>query len=335
MKLGWLKTTVTLPIIEKRSMVGHAEGSIQRQCQLLRIPRSTWYYRPTGESDYEQQLMRVMDEAYTNNPACGVRRITQGLRRRVYVMNPKRVHRLMRLMGLQTSHPKRGYRPDSGHYRRPNLIKRLPIVQADQAWCVDTTHIRMDRDCGFLVTAMGCFSQYVLSWTLSNTQKAAKSAPVCEDALAIRQPEIFHSDHRAQYSSDAMIALSMDAGVRISMCGHGRCYDDILNERLWRSVKDEEVYLNEYGSLHDAGQRLHACFARYHHCRPRHTLQYRTPAEAYFSSDEVNEPVTEAGPMTESPGGPSPPHSPRQVAMHHLNYVVTLSNEWGTPYSMG
>ena len=181
----------------------------------------------------------------------------------------------MRLIGLQAIYPKPRPRVGPGPaLRYPNLLKGRHIDRPNEAWCSDITYIRMDRRIAYLVAVMEWYSRYILSWTLSNTQDASVCVETYKDALTISQPEIFHSDQGSQFTSEEMTSLSKRAGIRISMCGRGRCYDDILIERLWRSVKYEEVYLNEYANLRQARQRLGGYISFYRKFPPK-SRRYR------------------------------------------------------------
>ena len=164
--------------------------------------------------------------------------------------------------------------------RYPNLLKGRHIDRPNQAWCSDITYIRMGRGFAYLIAVMGWYSRYILSWTLFHTQNASVCVGTYKDALTISQPEIFHSDQGSQFASEEMTSPSKRAGIRISMCGRGRCYDNILIERLWRSVKYEEVYLDEYANLRQARQCLGGYISPYNHSGP-HQIGYRTPFEVY------------------------------------------------------
>lgn len=179
--------------------------SIRRQCELLGLARSSLYYEPVGESTYNLELMRSIDQAYTVHPIFGVRRMTQVLHDQGHRINHKRVHRLMRQMGLQAIYPKRRQKSSTSEaVWFPNLLKRRKLGAPNQAWCSDITYIRMQQGFAYLVAVMDCYSRYVLSWTLSNTQEASVCAEVYREALSISQPEIFHSDQGSQYKSEVM-----------------------------------------------------------------------------------------------------------------------------------
>ena len=289
----------------------HGQLSIERQCELLGLARSSVYYQPVGETCYNLQLMRVIDEVYTAHPMLGVRRMTHMLRREGHAINHKRVYRLMRFMGLQAIYPKPRPRVGPGPaLRYPNLLKGRHIDRPNQAWCSDITYIRMDRGFAYLVAVMDWYSRYILSWTLSNTQDASVCVETYKDALTISQPEIFHSDQGSQFTSEEMTSLSKRAGIQISMCGRGRCYDNILIERLWRSVKYEEVYLNEYANLRQARRRLGGYISFYNHSRPHQSLRYRTPSEVYHGHSGPHPAMAITHTTTTCPLGPTCPAIP-------------------------
>lgn len=257
--------------------------SVRRQCELLGVTRSGLYYRPVGESEENLQLMRLLDEQYTRTPYYGVRRMTVHLRRQGWEVNEKRVRRLLRLMGLEALYPKpKLSQPGEGHTIYPYLIRGLAIERANQVWSADITYIRMARSWLYLVAVMDWFSRYVLSWRLS----ANLESDFCVEALgeALRRwgrPEIFNTDQGSQFTSEAFTGRLKKRGIRISMDGRGRCLDNVFTERLWRSVKYEEVYLKDYREFSDAQQGLGRYFRHYNRERPHQALEYRTPAEVH------------------------------------------------------
>ena len=259
--------------------------SVSRQCELLGLARSSLYYRPCGDEAYNEQLMRRIDEQYMQTPFYGVRRMTEVLRREGHAVNPKRVRRLMRLMGLEAIYPKpRGglSRAAAGQKRYPYLLGDLEITCPDQVWGADITYVPMYRGWLYLVAILDWFSRYVLSWELSVSLEADFCVAALERALATgRRPEIFNSDQGCQFTSEAFTSRLEAAGVRISMDGRGRVFDNIFNERLWRSVKYEEVYLKDYQTVAEAGLNLGGYFTFYDFQRPHQSLGYRTPAEVY------------------------------------------------------
>ena len=268
---------------------GHSEIPVYRQCELLGLSRSGYYYRPQEGSPLNLRLMDLIDEQYTRTPFYGVEKMTAWLRRQGFVVNPKRVRRLMRLMGLEAIYPKRRLSlPAEGHKKYPYLLRDLVIERPDQVWCVDITYIRIRHGFLYLVAVMDWYSRYVLAWELSNSLDKQFCIEVLERTLSISQPEIFNTDQGSQFTCVEFTGRLADAGVRISMDGRGRVYDNIFIERLWRSVKYEEVYLHSYESVKEARNGLTRYFYFYNTERLHESLGYRTPHEVYFKEDENN-----------------------------------------------
>jgi putative transposase len=264
---------------------GHPQLSLRRQCALLELARSSLYYQPVPVRATELQLMRVLDEQYTATPFDGVRRMTAWLRGLGYAVNPKHVRRLLRQMGLEALYAKpRLSQPAEGQVIYPYLLRGVPVTRSNQVWSADITYIRLQAGLVYLVAVIDWFSRYVLSWALSNTMDGAFCLEALEQALAWGQPEIFNTDQGAQFTSQAFTARLQQGGVQISMDGRGRALDNVFVERLWRSVKDEEVYLRDYQTVWDARHGLARYFAFYNGERLHQALGYRTPAEVYGRS---------------------------------------------------
>jgi putative transposase len=262
----------------------HPELSVSRQCALMGLARSTAYYMPTGESAENLQLMRVLDELYTRHPFYGRRRMTVALGTRGYVVNEKRVARLLGVMGLEAVYPRRRLSipaTGEGHRIYPYLLRGVPIAQVDQVWSTDITYIRLRHGFMYLVAVLDWFSRYVLAWELSPTLETEFCLAALEWALRAGRPAIFNTDQGAQFTSHAFTDRLEAAGVQISMDGRGRALDNVFVERLWRTVKYEEVYLRDYGSGGEARTSLGAYFRFYNHERPHQALGYRTPAAVY------------------------------------------------------
>jgi len=252
------------------------------QCELLGLNRSTWYDRATEPSALNLELMRRLDEEYTAHPFYGSRRMTAVLRRAGYAVNRKRVLRLMRQMGLAAIYPKPALsRPDPDHRLYPYLLRGVAVTGPDQVWSTDITYIRLLRGFVYLAAILDWYSRKVLAWRLSNTLETRFCLDCLDEALRRGQPSIFNSDQGAQFTSTGFTGRLAQAGIRISMDGRGRAHDNIFVERLWRSVKYEEVYPNGYDTLDDAYHGLHRYFEFYNHQRPHQALGYRTPAEVY------------------------------------------------------
>jgi len=243
------------------------------------------YYEPVGESPANLELMRRMDEQYTLMPYYGSRRMTAWLRRVGHDVNRKRVSRLMRLMGLEAIYPKPDLsKPSPGHKIYPYLLRGVQIVRRDQVWSTDITYIRMRGGFLYLVAIIDWHSRYVLAWELSNTLSMDFCLATLERALRRGCPEIFNTDQGSQFTSEAFTSLLLAAGARISMDGRGRALDNIFIERLWRSVKYEEVYPKDYESVAVALASLAAYFKLYNTERLHQSLGYRTPEEVYFGA---------------------------------------------------
>lgn len=252
------------------------------------MTRSSYYYAVRGESALNLKLMRLIDEQYTCRPFYGVERMTEVLRRQGYIVNPKRVRRLTRRMGLEAIYPKRRLsRPGSEFQRFPYLLRGLRIDRPDQVWATDITYIRLLRGYVYLVAILDWFSRYVIAWEVSLTLEADFCVAALRRALERRKPEIFNSDQGSQFTSVGFTDVLQSAGVRISMDGRGRVFDNIMVERLWRSVKYEEVYLKDYATPRDARSNLGEYFVFYNDERPHQSLCYATPAEVYSGEGVV------------------------------------------------
>jgi putative transposase len=254
--------------------------SIARQCELVGLPRSTRYYEPVGETAENLALMRQIDEVYLAWPFYGSRKIAEELG-----VNRKRVQRLMRRMGLQAIYPKRRTTwPGRGHKIYPYLLRDIEITRPNQAWATDITYVPMRHGFLYLVAIMDWYSRYVLSWRLSNTLDGTFCVEALEEALGRARPEIFNSDQGSQFTAAAFTGRLEASGVAISMDGRGRAIDNVFVERLWRSVKHEEVYLKDYRSAWEAEDSLADYFHFYCHRRIHQALGYRTPAEVYAAA---------------------------------------------------
>jgi len=266
----------------------HRQISLRRQCALLGLNRSTAYYRAEEESAVNLRLKEIIDVQYTARPFYGVERMTEYLRRKGWAVNEKRIRRLMREMGLVAIYPKpRLSTPDKAHPTYPYLLRGLLIDRPDQVWASDITYIRLHGGFVYLTAVMDWYSRYVLSWALSNTLDVAFCVDALERALAVSQPEIFNSDQGCQYTSETFTARLKAGDVRISMDGRGRVYDNIFVERLWRTVKYEEVYLKDYEGMSEAWASLARYFRFYNQERMHQSLDWRTPAEVYFGIQEA------------------------------------------------
>jgi putative transposase len=261
----------------------HPEITIARQCELLGISRATHYYRPVPKDD--APLMRQIDELYTKCPFYGARRITKRLHRDGTPVNHKRVERLMREMGIEGVQPKRNTsKRHPAHPVYPYLLKGLHIEKVNQVWSTDITYVRLHDSWLYLVALLDWYSRYVVGWQLSDSLHSDFCVSNLKQALVTAQPDIHNSDQGRQFTAYEYVAQLHEQRIQISMDGRGRCHDNIFNERLWRTVKYEEVYLKEYASVLDAKQSLAQYFRFYNHERLHSSLGYRTPAEVYFNN---------------------------------------------------
>ena len=258
--------------------------SVCRQCELIGLPRSTWYYQPAEESAENLALMRQIDGIYLAHPAFGSRMMTAWLQKRGERVNRKRVRRLMRLMGLEAIYCRpRTSDPAPGHRIYPYLLRDRLVTRPNEAWCADITYVPLLRGFMYLVVILDWYSRYVVSWQLSNTLDAAFCVQALEEALTGGRPEIFNTDQGAQFTSRAFTGVLEQAGIQISMDGRGRALDNVFVERLWRTVKYEDVYVRGYENVPDLTSGLTSFFKFYDHERPHSSLDYRTPAQVYFA----------------------------------------------------
>ncbi len=257
--------------------------SMRRQCELLGVSRSSLYYQPVGQDPEELAMMRRMDEIHLAHPFFGSRMMAQTLRAEGETINRKRVQRLMRLMGLESVAPKpKTSKPAPEHAVFPYLLRRLKISRVNQVWASDITYIPMASGFAYLVAIIDWYSRRVLSWRLSNTLETAFCVEALNEALErYGQPEIFNTDQGSQFTDQDFTKVLLDRGVKVSMDGKGRYLDNIFVERLWRSLKYEEVYLNAYDSLQEARLGIGQYLDFFNDKRPHSALGYQTPASFY------------------------------------------------------
>jgi putative transposase len=284
---------------------------------LLDIGRSGLYYQPKGISEENLALMKLIDRQYLATPFYGARKIVAWLKSQGHRVNRKRVRRLMQLMRLKAIYRRpRTSKPASGNKIYPYLLSGMKIRQPNQVWAADITYIPMARGFLYLVAIIDWYSRYVLSWRLSNTLDAGFCVDALQEALKKGKPEIFNTDQGAQFTSEAFTGILRQHGVRISMDGKGSYNDNLFIERLWRSVKYEEVYLKAYQDGKDVKAGIGNYFRFYNTERPHQALGYRTPAEV-FNTAPVE--ITSAG-MIESL---TP--DPLRIAGPDLNIAPILS----------
>lgn len=258
--------------------------SVRRQCALLGIHRSRLYYEGVSETSENLELMRLIDGQYLKTPFWGSRNMREFLRRRGYAVNRKRIQRLMRKMGLEGLAPGPSTsRPAAGHKVYPYLLKDVFIERPNQVWSSDITYVPLRGGFLYLVAVMDWYSRHVLSWRLSNSLDVEFCVEALEEALETAHPEIFNTDQGSQFTSREFTERLLRASIAISMDGRGRALDNVFIERLWRSVKYEDIYLKGYESGADCQKGLTSYFRFYSHERPHQSLDYRTPWEVHTS----------------------------------------------------
>lgn len=276
----------------RRAMIepDHATLSISRQCELLGLSRSSYYYKPATETAENLRYMRLIDELYTQGPFLGSRQMIHALKREHDVhVNRKRVQRLMRLMEIASILPQPGTsKPAPEHRIYPYLLRNVAIERVNQVWSTDITYIPVVGGWMYLVAIKDWYSRFILSWELSNSMEVSFCQSALERALYGAQPEVFNSDQGAQFTSLRFTELLSAREIRISMDGRGRYLDNIWVERFWRTLKYEEVYLKEYATPLEAWQGLDAYIEYFNHHRAHSSLNHATPAEVYFGHRLLN-----------------------------------------------
>lgn len=277
-----------MPVSEKIKLIdrGNRILSVREQCALLQLNRSNLYYeRKPILSESDTLLMNKIDEIYTKRPFYGVPRITRELNNGSFVTNHKRVYRLMKIMGIEGIRPKKNVSiPNITHEIYPYLLNDVVISRPNQVWGVDITYVRIKSDWLYLFVVLDWFSRYILAWELSDTLSADFCCETLKRALTIARPDIHNSDQGSQLTAKEYLAiLKAYPEIRISMDHKGRCFDNIFTERLWRTIKYEEVYLKDYSSPREARQSLTEYLHFYNEERFHQALNYQTPAKIYLS----------------------------------------------------
>jgi putative transposase len=268
----------------------HQKISIARQCELLGLNRSSFYYRQSVENEEDASLMRVIDEQYTRTPFYGYRKMTVYLQRLGLTVNHKRVLRLMKKLGLAAIYPKPNLsKPGKEHLRFPYLLKGVKISYSNQVWATDITYIRLKAGFIYLLAIMDWHSRFVIDFEVSITLEAEVYVEALKRALKKGKPDIFNSDQGSQFTSLEWLKVLQKNNIQISMDGQGRCFDNIFVERLWRTVKYEEVYLKEYEDVWEAEKSLGKYFYFYNHERPHQSLGNQTPFEMYQAGLKTKE----------------------------------------------
>jgi putative transposase len=253
------------------------------QCELVGVSRSSLYYRARPESSENIELMRLLDEQYTATPFYGVRKMTEVLRQSGFLVGPKRVRRLLRTMGLQAIYQRPNLsRPAPGHRIYPYLLRDVVVNRPDQVWSSDITYIRLHGGFVYLVAVIDWFTRYVLAWQVSTSMESDFCVAALMWALSRGKPEIFNTDQGSQFTSDDFTRPLLNAGIAISMDGRGRALDNVFVERLWRSVKYEDIFLKDYASPAHATAGLGQYLTFYNNQRIHQALDYRTPASMYL-----------------------------------------------------
>ena len=261
----------------------HGVLSISHQCDLLGVPRSTYYYNPIPETEYNLLLMRELDKLYLDNPSYGSRLMTACLASRGFYVNRKRISRLMKVMGIEAIYPRPKVKTTQpGYIKFPYLLANLEIKTRNQVWGTDITYIPLNGGYVYLVAFLDLYSRFVLSWRLSNSLESEFCIEALEMALKHGLPEIINSDQGVQYTSHAYINLIKSKGAQISMSGKGKCWDNIFVERFWRSLKYEEVFLKQYDNSIEVHESISNYIENYNKQRPHSALNYRTPMEIYL-----------------------------------------------------
>lgn len=252
--------------------------SINRQCELLGISRSGYYYEPVGESALNLEIMGLLDKQYTLTPFYGAERMHQFILSRGYSVNIKRIRRLLRMMGIEAIYPKKRIsKKDNEHMVYPYLLKGLDINRPNQVWSTDITYIQMEKGFLYLVAVIDWFSRYVISWNISNTMDTGFCLEALNIALKKGCPEIFNTDQGSQFTCHEFTGYLLNNNIKISMDGRGRCLDNVFIERLWRTVKYEYVYINTIKDGQELYKGLNNYFKFYNHERFHQALDYKTP----------------------------------------------------------
>jgi putative transposase len=262
---------------------GHPQLSVRRQCELLGLCRSSLYYQPARDTAENLRLMRLIDEEYTAHPFYGSRKMTVWLREvQGEQVNRKRVRRLMRVMGLEAIYPKPRLSL-AGRRQRiyPYLLRDVVIERPDQVWSADITYVPMAAGFMYLAATIDWYSRCVIAWRLSNTLEGSFCLEMLQEALSWGRPEVFNTDQGVQFTAEAFTGRLVEAGVAVSMDGKGRCLDNVFVERLWRSVKYEDLYPRCYETVAELGRGLKRYFGFYNEERLHQSLDYRTPAQVY------------------------------------------------------
>lgn len=284
---GLKKNLISLSVDQKRSLINCDDWkiSVRRQCELIELNRSSLYYAPVQVSVETLRIMNRIDEIYMAYPFYGKRRIATVLQREGILIGFEKAATLMKKMGLAALYPKRNLsKRNQAHKIYPYLLRGLPIVYANHVWSADITYIRMRGGFMYLIAVIDWFSRYVLGWALSNTLATDFCLEALEMAFVYGQPDIFNTDQGCQFTSEEFTGMLIAREIKISMDGRGRALDNVFIERLWRSLKYERVYLNDYGTVAELKTGVREYFEFYNNVRPHQSLGYLSPVEVYKKS---------------------------------------------------
>jgi putative transposase len=282
--LGQTSREQRQPFIEKN----HQQLSVRRQCELLQVNRGALYYETKDKGLDDIGLLNEIRDIWDRYPFYGYRRITVELKRKGYLVNRKRIQRIMKLGGICAIYPgPNTSRRNRLHAVHPYLLKQMQISEPNQVWMVDITYLRMRSGFVYLVAFIDVYSRYIVGWHISTTLETTFCKDVLKSALLIAHPEIVNSDQGCQFTSEEWVGFLIENKIKISMTGKGRCKDNIYIERFWRSLKREEFYLNDYGSIKELKKAIAVYMEFYNHKRPHQSLSYQTPASLYFEASEA------------------------------------------------
>ncbi len=282
------KKASSLTVFEKRRFVfpGDSEFSIEQQCDLIELPRSTYYYTQCPESAFNLSVMKCMDKLYTDHPHFGKRSMSANLKNLGFNVGVDLARTLMKKMRIEAIYQKPNLsNPNPAHKIYPYLLRGLKIERVNQVWSTDITYIPMQTGFLYLTAVVDWYSRYVLAWKLSNSLDGLFCREVLKEALKIAHPEIFNTDQGSQYTCLEFVKILIDIGIEVSMDGRGRAIDNVFVERLWRSVKYEDIYLREYGDGVALQAGMERYFTFYNTERLHSSLKYRTPAVVYFKKE--------------------------------------------------
>ena len=289
---GLKKNLMSFSVEDKRGMIktNDKQLSISRQCKILEISRSAFYYKPLPEDGEEIRIKRMIDEIFTKHPFKGSRRIVDDLQKVGVEIGRDKVRRMMREIGIEAIYPKKRLNTKNKEHKTfPYLLRNLEITEIDQVWASDISYIPLRHGNAYLTAVMDWHSRYVLSWELSMSMDSSFCVTALKNTLEFSTPVIFNTDQGSQYTSNRFTEVLSDTEIWISMSGRGRAFDNIMIERLWRTVKYEEVYLTEYEDFFTAYEALDNYFKFYNEERSHSSLNKRTPSEVYFGSKRLSD----------------------------------------------